>query len=81
MDVQNPSQNHVRLEKRLIQERHSREKHFCGCNWSISGESGWESVLDWRSRQLQSLFLEFPHKNQVATAKEYEIVLQKYDVT
>ena len=46
------------------------ERIFVDTTGPFSESLIWESVLDWRSRQLQPLLLEFLHKNQVATAKE-----------
>ena len=57
----------------------SKEK-MCGHTWSILGDLNWEYELDICSRQLQPLFLEFLHENQVTTSKEYGRVFREDDV-
>ena len=68
-------------EEELYERVTSRRKDFCGHDWSIYGDFDWGSVLDWLSRRLQSLLLDFLHEDQVANAEENGIFLQKYDVT
>ena len=68
-------------EKYLYKSVTAGRKYFFGHDWSIPGEIDWESVLDRRSRQIQPLFLDFLHKNQVTTAEKHGRVFQEDDVT
>ena len=68
-------------EKDLYKIVTAKRKDFCGHDWSIPGELDRELVLDWRSRRLQPLFLEFLHEDQVTTAEKYGRVFREDDVT
>ena len=57
----------IDVYKSVILER----KDFCGHDWSITGEFNQESVLDWRSRILQPLFIEFLYENKISTSEIY----------
>ena len=50
---------------------------MCGHDWSISGDIDRGSVLDWRSRCLQPLFMDILNPDQFATSKENFRVIKK----
>ena len=48
-----------------------------GQNWFIPGEYNCGSVLDWSSRRLQPLFMDFIYENKISTFKNMEEFFEK----